>query len=425
MLTASRYCGELARPRLYAFPSLVPAESELAMSQDQIPTAKLLANWEDGSGNAERLCSDLLRLDDFEDIDPQHPLGGPDGGKDILCSKRANTFVAAAHFPTQSIKFAETQKKFRDDLEASLNHKRDGFIFLTNQRLSVGERSILEQVAASKGKRCLIYHRERLRVMLDSPSGYGLRLRHLGVAMSHEEQAAFFASSGQSVAEALKAQMRAIVALGDRIDRFARQSQNFALETVAVVAEAFQNERTDVPSMLEAAARKSFSAAAADPATAISAQLTPSLLRYVHRLVLPDGSAYAGQFRETQVWLTDQDGKANSENECPPWDKVAALVGELIEDWNRDFPTLVGNEAAVIPAISRFFHQLVWIHPFIDGNGRLAREILALQARELLGLLENPILDRGAKYYSALLDADRGNFDALEGVVSAAIAEAK
>jgi fido (protein-threonine AMPylation protein) len=363
-------------------------------------------------------------MEAFEDIDPQHPLGGPDGGKDILCTKDGNTFVGAVHFTRKAIKLSETTKKFTSDLEASLKHSRSGFVFLTNQDLTVGERTQLEKIAASKGKRCLIYHRERLRVMLDSPAGYGLRLRHLHVPMSNEEQAAFFAASGQSFTDAIKAQTRAIDTLARRIDRFGRQGQEMFLKTVAVVANAVRHEHTDVQAMLEAAAATSFQRAVEYPKEAVSAQITPSLLRYVHRLIGPTDPTFAGKFRETQVWLVDQNGKPSPGPECPAWDKVPSLINELLDDWNRDYGTLVEDKGKVIPAIAKFFELLVWIHPFIDGNSRLARAIFALQARELLGLLEDPILDRGAPYYLALQEADSGKFGLLEGLILAAIEHA-
>lgn len=395
--------------------------AEGVLSAYRVSTTILLASWEKGSADAERLCADLLRIDAFDDVDPQHPLGGPDGGKDILCTKDGNTFVAAVYFPRESVKFAATKNKFTSDLDGSLKHNRRGFIFLTNQDLTVGERSDLEKIAASKGKRCLIYHRERLRVMLDSPQGYGLRLRHLHVPMSNEEQAAFFAASGQSFTDALKAQTRAIDGLSRRVDSFGRRGMELFTKTAAVVASAVRDEHTDVRAMLEAAAATSFERAVEDPSDAVSARLTASLLRYVHRLLEPTDPAFAGKFRETQVWLVDRDGKPSPGAECPAWDKVPALVNELLEEWNRDFAILLEQQEKVIPAVARFFQRLVWIHPFVDGNGRLAQAILALQTRELMGLREDPILDRGAPYYFALQQADAGDFEAIEGLIKSAV----
>ncbi|WP_100877015.1 Fic family protein [Janthinobacterium sp. 64] len=309
-------------------------------------------------------------------------------------------------------------------LEESLKHHRNGFIFLTNQQLTVSERSTLEKIAAGKRKRCLIYHLERLRVMLDSPAGYGLRLRRLGAAMSNEEQAAFFATSGQSFTEALNVQTRAIDSLARRIDRFGQEGLTLIRDTAAVVAGAVRGEHTALGAMLEAAAATSFKRALEDPKDAVSTHLSAPLLRYVHRLIQAIDPAIAGKFRETQVWLVDPTGTPTPGIESPSWDKVAGLVKVLVDDWNRDYSGLLENPGMVIPSIARFFHRLVWIHPFIDGNGRLARAILALQARELLVLLEDPVLDHGAEYYLALREADEGKFERFEHLVEIAVKHA-
>lgn len=261
--------------------------------------------------------------------------------------------------------------------------------------------------------------------MLDSPAGYGLRLRHLHVPMSNEEQAAFFASSGQSITDALKSQTRAIDSLARRIDQFGRQGHEFLVKSAAVVASAVRYDRTDVQAMLEAAAATSFDRTTEDPREAVSAHLTSSLLRYVHRLVGPTDTTFAGKFRETQVWLVDATGKTNSASECPSWDKIPTLVDELVDEWNHSFSDLLKDEDMVVPAIAKFFQRLLWIHPFVDGNGRLATAILGLQARELLGLREDPVLDRGAPYYKALQEADAGNYDNLECLIKTAVEQSK
>lgn len=378
MRRSRHFCDYVIRHDRVAKSPRIP---EATLSGLKISTAILLAQWEKGSVDAERLCADLLRLDDFEDVDPQHPRGGPDGGKDILCAKDGNTFVAAVHFARDPIKFGKTKEKFKSDLSASTKHNCDGFIFLTNQELNVGERSELERLAAAAAKRCLIYHRERLRVMLDSPQGYGLRLGHLGFAMSMEEQAAFFASSGQNLTKALKAQTRAIEELSRRVVQVGQKSIDFIAHSAAVVIDAVRDpdrHRTDVPAMLQAAAATTFSRTLDNAEEPVTARLTPSLLRYVHRLIMPTDPAFAGRFRETQVWLVNSQGQPSSTTECPAWDKVPRLVDELLEQWNSDFPKLLDNPQAAITAVARFFQQLIWIHPFVDGNGRLARAILAL-----------------------------------------------
>ena len=46
-----------------------------------------LKHWIDGSTKAERLAAEILLLSGFLSVDPQCPLGGPDGLKDTLCEK--------------------------------------------------------------------------------------------------------------------------------------------------------------------------------------------------------------------------------------------------------------------------------------------------------------------------------------------------
>jgi fido (protein-threonine AMPylation protein) len=370
------------------------------------------------------MCADILRIEGFEGINPQSPLGGADGGKDMLCSKVGMSFVVACYFPHQPLSFSHTRKKFRGDALAARKHGRDGFIFMTNQQLTPGERTELEVIAAKTGSRCLIYGCEHLRIVLDSPEGYGVRLRHLGIGMSSEEQAAYFASSDKNIAAALNVQTRAIDRVAARVDRFARENRRLMGQTVAAVAKAVRaNRDEDVAEMLRISAKTIISEAAEDSGPALSANLSTPLLRYVHRLLLPGDVAFAGQYRQTQVWLTDPTGQVNADLECPAWDNVPHLMEELVTDWNSNFSRLeaVKAKGAVTDAMARFFHRMLWIHPFIDGNGRLARSTLALQGRDLLRLREDLRLDRGVAYYVALKSADGGDFSGLGAMIEASI----
>ena len=44
-----------------------------------------LLEWDKGQATSERLAALILEQEGFRDIDPSHPLGGKDGGKDMLC----------------------------------------------------------------------------------------------------------------------------------------------------------------------------------------------------------------------------------------------------------------------------------------------------------------------------------------------------
>jgi hypothetical protein len=70
---------------------------------------KLIA-WRDGSTQAERLAAAILTLSAYTEIDPQAPLGGPDGRKDIICIKGGRRWIGAVYFP--SVQFCAETKIF-------------------------------------------------------------------------------------------------------------------------------------------------------------------------------------------------------------------------------------------------------------------------------------------------------------------------
>ena len=246
--------------------------------------------------------------------------------------------------------------------------------------------------------------------------------------MSVEEQAAFFAASDQNVSAALARQSRSIDQLSERVERVFRGNMDFMAQTVAVVAHAVgaESPREDLSKMLRDSADAILNRVTPEPANALSANLSTPLLRYVHRLLMPADLPLAGRWRQTQVWLAKSTGEVNEDVSCPGWDKVPHLMEELVAGWNQRHSELArdGADNVAIEAMARFFHQLLWIHPFIDGNGRLARAILALQGREILHLQQDLRLDRGVDYYAALASADGGDFSLLCDLIEVAAEDA-
>jgi hypothetical protein len=151
-----------------------------------LDTELRLISWRDGSTQAERLAAAAMKLSGFEELDPQAPLGGPDGTKDIVCTKGGVRWIGAVYFPIGPVKFAAIKSKFKKDL-AGVGTPYGGFAFVTNQSLSVGQRAALSQIASEAGKESVILHLERLRALLDSPSGYGTRIQFLKIPMNLEE----------------------------------------------------------------------------------------------------------------------------------------------------------------------------------------------------------------------------------------------
>ena len=80
--------------------------------QDGRETYKLLLDWSKGPDSSERLATRLLPSEGYSSIDPSHPLGGPDGGKDALLQKDGLTLVLAVYFPNGQQLIKEIKDKF-------------------------------------------------------------------------------------------------------------------------------------------------------------------------------------------------------------------------------------------------------------------------------------------------------------------------
>jgi Fic family protein len=88
--------------------------------------------------------------------------------------------------------------------------------------------------------------------------------------------------------------------------------------------------------------------------------------------------------------------------------KVPDLMMELVDWVNQNPLGLHPIELATI-----FHHRFVWIHPFLDGNGRTVRLLFNLMLMKE-GFPPAIILKNDRKkYYQALNQADNGNFQKL------------
>ncbi len=157
--------------------------------------------------------------------------------------------------------------------------------------------------------------------------------------------------------------------------------------------------------------------------------LSSRLLREVHEKLLSRGRGaerHPGEFRRSQNWIG---GTRPGNAHCVPAppeeiaDAMAALE-RFIHTRDDGLPTLVRAGVAHV--------QFETIHPFLDGNGRVGRLLIALMLFDA-GILTQPLLylslylkQRRTEYYR-LLDTVRqdGDWEAwltffLEGVASTA-----
>ncbi|MEO8299515.1 MAG: Fic family protein [Burkholderiales bacterium] len=134
-------------------------------------------------------------------------------------------------------------------------------------------------------------------------------------------------------------------------------------------------------------------------------------------LRLADGSTLvAGQIR--------QRGVAVGRHEAPA---AKALPG-FISRWSEAYGSVRRGEASIV-ALAAAHHRLAWMHPFLDGNGRVSRlhTHLLLHAWGLTGGLWSPLrgFARSEARYKALLQAAdeprRGDLDGRGNLTEAGL----
>lgn len=145
------------------------------------------------------------------------------------------------------------------------------------------------------------------------------------------------------------------------------------------------------------------------------AQLTQKFIRELHRIAVEDldaeGDRTPGAYRTLPVAI------AGTKHRPPGPDLIPSLMGELADFINAERP---GNLDLVAAAVSH--HRFLWIHPFGNGNGRVAR-LLTYAVLVQQGFTEttsfralNPTAVFGAdrdRYYERLADADTYRDSAL------------
>lgn len=155
------------------------------------------------------------------------------------------------------------------------------------------------------------------------------------------------------------------------------------------------------------------------------AKITPKLILNIHQkgfgFIFPD---WAGKFRTVDVTVGDY---------VPPhYSKIPELVKNLCEDLEERLkhipPSKDGEQflAEIISLLTWFQHRVVWIHPFKDYNGRVARLLTNLLTLNLglpiIAIKAETRADR-QKYINAMKAADEHDYFKLEKLLADALEE--
>jgi Fic family protein len=125
-------------------------------------------------------------------------------------------------------------------------------------------------------------------------------------------------------------------------------------------------------------------------------------LRQIHQLVVGNTHELSpGEYRKVGVIIS------GSEHRPPEPLEVPSRMSDLLQWINRN----KGKNPILVATIAH--HELVAIHPFKDGNGRVSRLLMNLLLMGAGFPISNLSRDRRPAYYEALSFADVGIYDAI------------
>ncbi|OBI98395.1 hypothetical protein [Mycobacterium asiaticum] len=142
-------------------------------------TQKRLLDWTYQQPPSERLAAQILDPEGYEEIDPSHPLGGKDGGRDGTCSRNGENGVWAVYFPRHQQTLKAIKDKLKEDIEAARKHDPKFLVFVTNQEIRMAERDDLRKLGGDI--RIDLFHLERVAGILDRPHMAGVREQFLRI----------------------------------------------------------------------------------------------------------------------------------------------------------------------------------------------------------------------------------------------------
>lgn len=131
----------------------------------------------------------------------------------------------------------------------------------------------------------------------------------------------------------------------------------------------------------------------------------------------------AGKLRSIQVTY--------SSKEAPHYSKITEMLKILCDDTEYALSHLPSPDDEhyinkLVEVLARFQHRMVYIHPFVDYNGRIARLFTNyILMRVGLPIIEIKVEDEVDRkmYISALQKADEGNYNDIENLIAESLTE--
>lgn len=154
-----------------------------------------------------------------------------------------------------------------------------------------------------------------------------------------------------------------------------------------------------------------------------SIEIKPQLILEIHKIsfgwIFPK---WAGRYRTIHVEFSGKEAAL-------PY-QVPELIANLCADLEERLKHLAPEDESyiegVVQLVAWFQHRFVWIHPFQDYNGRVARMLTIL----ILLKLDLPPIEIGAetgtdrkKYLEAMYAADKSDYSKLEALIAKALVE--
>lgn len=92
-------------------------------------------------------------------------------------------------------------------------------------------------------------------------------------------------------------------------------------------------------------------------------------LKYIHKYLFEDIYAFAGQFRTVNM------GKGFMYN-FTPFDKIELSLSEILDNIDKNILEKSRSDMLYAENLAKTYKRLIEIHPFREGNGRVAREFI-------------------------------------------------